>query len=166
MSRSTYLWCETGNHLIRTDNGEFCEHYIAKHSTKGVESVTVIFRGPDGKITLPWQHDAPCPPGSVREEVRGPKALRRLEKELDAKDLKRHRDYVEKEARLKAPGLARRRADLHQIIRDGATTVPDGKGGRRTIHVSPFGREIARHALARMERGYSDRYDPGNHRRD
>lgn len=155
------IYCTTGDHMIRTDDGSYCDHYIEKHVDKGVESVTVIFRSPDGKISIPWDHSSPCPAGYQREEVRGPKALRKLERELDAADIKRHNNFRDNRDRLFAPMRQQRRDDLQQIVRDGVT-VHEG----RTIRVTQQGRDIARAALERSERGYSDRYDPGNHRRD
>lgn len=155
------IYCSTGDHMIRTDDGSYCEHFEAQQSTKGVESVTVVFRSPDGKVSIPWDHETPCPPGYAREEIRGPRALRKLERELDAADIKRHNNFRDNRDRLYEPQRRQRREDLRQIIRDGVT-VHEG----RTIRVTQQGRDIARAALERGERGYSDRYDPGNHRRD
>lgn len=120
-----------------------------------------IFRGPNGKISIPWEPNAPCPKGYVVEEVRGARAVRRLEKELDAKDIQRHQQFQEKLRRLHEPARAKRREDLKQIIREGVTTHEG-----RTIRVSEFGRAIAREALRRSEAGYSKQYDPGNYRRE
>lgn len=172
MSRSFYRACDKCGGPVRVDDGSFinhkgeeCIHFF--EATRNVESTLTVFRSPDGKVSIPWEPNAPCPPGYTTEEIRGAAATRRLEKELDAQDRKRYERYQQKVERLKAPSRERRRQDLQQIIREGCTTVPDGRGGTRTIRVSQFGRDIARQALKRIDQGgYSQRYDPGNYRRE
>lgn len=167
-----YIACTKCEAPVRVDDGSFlntrgeqCEHLFEPR--KNCESSLTVFRSPDGKISIPWEPTDPCPPGYQIEEVKGARAVRRLEKELDSQDRKRYEQFQLKLERVKGPGREKRRQDLQQIIRDGVTTVPDGRGGIRTIHVSPFGRDIARAALARIDRGtYSKNYDPGNYRRE
>ncbi len=167
--RKRYLLCHKCETIVRVDDnsylnsrGEPCDHFFDTPKTS--ESTLVVFRSPDGKISIPWEPNAPCPPGYTKEEIKGAAASRRLEKELDAADRKRYEQYQLKVERIKGPARERRRADLQQIMRDGCTTVPDGQGGLRTINVSQFGRDIARQALAKMDSGYSKSYDPGNFR--
>lgn len=157
--KQVYIWCDKGNHLIRVDDGSLCEHYAPP--ARNTESTMTIFRGPGGKISIPWDPSTPCPPGYTLEQVRGARAVRKLEKELDAKDIKRHQQFQEKLQRLHAPSKAQRREDLKQIVRDGVTTHEG-----RTIRVSEFGREMARQALQRSEQKYSQNYEPGNYRRE
>lgn len=121
-----------------------------------------VFRGPNGEISIPWERSTPCPKGYEVEEVRGARAVRRLEKELDAKDIKRHQDFKLKQEAIFGPQREKRRQDLRQIVRDGVT-VHEG----RTIRVSDFGRAVAQAKLDQLNKGgYSDCYDPGNHRRE
>lgn len=120
-----------------------------------------IFRSKDGKISIPWSRDTPCPPNYVAEEVRGARAVRRLEKEMDAKDIQRHQNHQLKQQAIFGPQREKRKEDLRQIVREGQT-VHEG----RTIKVSEFGRELARQALRKSEQGYSQNYSPGNYRRE
>lgn len=167
-----YIACEKCQGPVRVDDGSYlnhkgeqCTHFfeIGVDTGRNSESVTVIFRGPNGKVSIPWEPDTPCPAGYVREEVRGARAVRRLEKELDAKDIARYRQHQEKLQRVFAPQRAQRREDLKQIIREGVTTHEG-----RTIRVSQFGRDLARERLRRLDQESSTRgnYDPGNYRRD
>lgn len=88
--------------------------------------------------------------------------MRRLEKELDAKDIKRHQDFQLKQQAIFGRQREKRREDLRQIVRDGVT-VHEG----RTIRVSEFGRAMAQAKLDQLNKGgYSQNYDPGNHRRE
>lgn len=161
-----YLACDKCKGPVRVDDGSFlnskgeqCDHLGQR--SRNAESTMTIFRGPDGKISIPWEPDAPCPKGYVVEEVRGTRAVRKLERELDQKDIARHKSHQEKLRLLHEPARAKRREDLKQIIREGVTTHEG-----RTIRVSEFGRAIAREALRRSESGYTKQYDPGNYRRE
>ena len=161
--KKRYIWCNDCKALIRLDTGEYCDHYIAKNFPS-IESVTVVFRGPNGDVSIPWDHSSPTPEGYVREELRGSRALRKLERELDAKDIKRHAQYQEKVERQFYMQREQRRRDLHDMIRTGVAVVQGADGSKRTIHLSERGRDLARAQLERGQRGYSERYDPGNHR--
>lgn len=147
-TKQIFKYCDSCSKVVRTDIPE-CVHYGAYRMQKNVESVTVVFRGPDGKVSIPWEPGAKCPSGYVREEVRGARAVRRLEKELDAKDLAKHRHFKEQQERLFSPQMNHHRENLKHIAR---------------THQHQFGRDLAKAALARSERGYSSTYDPGNHR--
>jgi DNA-binding MarR family transcriptional regulator len=50
------------------------------------------------------------------------------------------------------------------MVRTGVATLTGADGSRKTIHLTEKGRDLAREALRRSESGYSQRYDPGNHR--
>jgi len=170
--KQRYLACYKCETSVRVDDnsfinsrGEQCEHFFDQ--TKNTESSLTVFRSPDGKVSIPWEPNAPCPAGYRKEEIRGARATRKLERELDAQDRKRYQQHQLKLEAVKGPGREKRRADLQQLIRDGVTTVPDGRGGQRTIHVTQMGRDIARAALAKIDnRPTSGNYDPGNYRRE
>ena len=169
-----YLACEKCCGPVRVDDGSFtnhrgqrCEHFYESTPSKNAESVMVIFRGPDGKVSIPWEPNTPCPKGYVVEEVRGAPAVRRLEKELDQKDIQRYKRHQAKLERIFAPQRAQRREDLKQLARDGVTTVREKDGSTRTIQVSEFGRALAREKLRRLDQGgYANNYEPGNYRRE
>jgi hypothetical protein len=116
---------------------------------RNAESVTVVFRGPNGETSIPWEPTAKCPPGYQREEIRGSWAVRKLERELDAKDLQHYRETQERKQMLIEPRLQHHRENLKQIVREAR---------------NPFERHLAQAALDRSQRGYSTNYDPGNHR--
>jgi len=156
-----FMYCDDCAKVVRVDLPE-CVHFGAIKVSKHVESTTVVFRSSSGKISIPWDDKTPCPKGYVREEIRGARAVRRLEQELDAKDLQRHRNWQEKRQLLFRHD--ERREDLKQIISQGVTTKVDADGTRRTIHVSQFGRDLARQALRRIDSAPPERYDPGNYR--
>src|SRR5438552_521156 len=100
--RSTYLHCTDCNSVVRVAPDPECVHF-GKATRRTTESVTTIFRGPNGRVSIPWSPDAKVPKGFVKEEVRGARAVRRLEKELDAQDLQRHRHNQESEHRVFGP---------------------------------------------------------------
>lgn len=164
--KQTYIYCDQCRHCIRTDDGSYCRHYLTRARTHNVESSMVVFRSPDGKVSIPWEPNAPCPAGYVREEVRGARAVRKLERELDARDLRRHQQHMAKREFVFGPQRQKRREDLKQIVRDGSYTVTDRDGRTHTKHVTQVGRDLARAALSRLDSGYSKSYDPGNYRRD
>lgn len=146
--KQIFRYCDDCSKVVRTDVPE-CVHYGAYKLQKNTESVTVVFRSKDGRVSIPWEPNAKCPTGYVREEVRGSRAVRRLERELDAKDLQRHRESQLRMEAMKAPQLHYHRERLKQIARE---------------HPHQFGRDLAKAALSRSERGYSSNYDAGNHR--
>lgn len=147
--RQRYIFCDQCHTCIRTDDGSYCQHYLTRGRTHNVESTMTIFRSHDGKVSVPWSPDSKCPKGFVREEVRGARAVRRLEKELDSKDLARHRHFQEKTERMMEP--------INRSIREGLKHQM-----RNARH--PFEKQLAQAALDKMERGYGDRFEAGNHR--
>jgi len=164
MANMIYLWCKDCEAVREVSPEPACVHFGRVPKRRNAESVTVVFRSPDGKVSIPWEPNAPCPKGYVREEVRGARAVRRLEKELDAKDMKRYQRFQENRQRLFRHD--KRREDLKQIVSQGVTTKIDHDGSRRTIQVSQFGRDLAREALRKMDNAPSERYEPGNYRRE
>lgn len=167
MPNRHYLYCAACKAVMQVSPEPECVHFGRASRQHNAESVMVVFRSPDGKVSIPWEPNTPCPKGYVREEIRGVRATRRLEKELDTIDRKRYEQHQLKLQNVLGPQRERRRQDLHQIIREGQTTVPDGRGGQRTIRVTEMGRNIAREALRKMDNGgYSQRYEPGNYRRE
>lgn len=144
--RQIYRHCTPCNRVVRVDEPE-CAHF--GRAQRNSESVTVVFRGPDGKVSIPWEPTAKCPEGFVREEVRGARAVRRLERELDAKDLATHRATEERKARFQEP--------INKVVRENLLHRM-----RNATH--PFEKSLAQAALDRMERSYSTNYDAGNHR--
>lgn len=173
MPTKRYIACYDCHGPVRIDDGsyqnqrgEVCQHYGARSPQKNVESTLVIFRGADGKPSIPWDPNTPCPKGYTREEIRGVRATRRLEKELDARDYARHQHFQQKKEVIFGPRRQRSREDLKQIIRDGTYTVTDGNGSIKTRHVTEFGRSLAREALRRMDSGYSKPFEAGNYRRE
>lgn len=160
--------CEKCKGPVRVDDGSLINHkgepctHFGGPRERNVESVTTIFLGPDGKISIPWERNTPCPPGYVVEEVRGAQAVRKLEKELDQKDIKRYQQHKLKQEAIFGAQRAKRQEDLKQIVREGVA-IHEG----RTIKVSDFGRRIAQEKLDQLNKGgYSQNYDPGNHRRE
>lgn len=157
MSRSLYLACDKCHGLVRVDDGSYstrngvCEHLDADYRHRNVESSMTVFKYADGRTSIPWSPDVPTPRGAERVEVRGSHNVRKLERELDAKDSARHRKHKESVERVFGPELAARRKNLRQIARE---------------HPHQFGRDLAAAALQRSQRGYSENYDPGNHRSD
>jgi hypothetical protein len=171
MGNLRYIACKDCLGPVRIDDGsyqnqhgEVCQHYGARVLQRNCESNMTIFRSPDGQVSIPWEPDTPCPKGYIKEEVRGARAVRRLERELDARDIQRHHNWLRKRDHLF--NRSQRREDLKQIARDGVYTVTDKDGCKHTKHVSEFGRSMARQALRKMDGGYSERYDPGNFRRE
>jgi len=156
--RRMYLHCVDCNQVVRISPDPECVHYGKLPRRRNSESVTVVFRGPNGRVSIPWSPDAKIPKGFVREEVRGARAVRRLEKELDAQDLIRHRRNQESEHRVFGPSRQRIREDLHQMIREGVAKVGD-----RTVQLTDTGKEYARAALKKLDGGYSKNFDPDNH---
>jgi hypothetical protein len=113
------------------------------------ESSMTVFRYADGRISIPWEPNSKVPAGAVREEVKGAHNVRKLEREMDAHDLKRHRKHKESYDRVFGPELEARRENLKHIAR---------------THEHPFGRALAQAALDRQQSGYSTNFDAGNHR--
>lgn len=144
--KQVYRYCDPCAKVVRIDEPE-CAHF--GRAQRNSESVTVVFRGPDGKISIPWEPTAKCPEGFVREEVRGARAVRRLERELDAKDLATHRATEERKARFQEPINKVVRENLHHKLRNAR---------------HPFERQLVQGMLDRMDRGYSSNYEAGNHR--
>src|SRR5262252_755070 len=100
MANLRYLACTKCESPVRVDDGsyqndrgEVCQHYGARLRQHNCESSMVIFRSPNGKISIPWQPDAPCPKGYRREEIHGANNVRHLERELDARDIARHEKF-------------------------------------------------------------------------
>lgn len=101
-------------------------------------------------MSIPWEPGAKCPAGYERQEVRGARAVRRLEKELDAKDLTKHRHFKEQQERLFSPQMNHHRENLRHIVRNAT---------------HPFQKSLAQAALDRSQRGYSNQnWEAGNHR--
>lgn len=147
-TKQIFRYCDDCSKVVRTDIPE-CVHFGAFKMQKNAESVTVVFRSKDGKVSIPWSPDAKCPPNYVREEIRGARAVRKLEREMDASDLRRHRKSTARMEALKAPQLNYHRERLKQIARE---------------HPHQFGRDLAKAALTKSEQGYSTNFDAGNHR--
>jgi len=147
MANLHFKYCDTCKAVKQTYPDPECSHFGKVQ--RNTESVMVIFRGPDGKVSIPWSDKTKTPEGFVREEVRGAKAVRKLERELDAKDLARHHQYQEKMERFMEP--------INNSVREGLKRQRDNAR-------HPFERDLAAAALARMDRGYSQNFDAGNHR--
>jgi hypothetical protein len=143
-----FQYCDDCKKVVRVDLPE-CVHFGAFVQQKNAESSMVVFRSADGKVSIPWEPNAKCPAGYQREEVRGARNVRKLERELDAKDLARHRQHQEKMERFMAP--------INSSMREGLKAQM-----RNARH--PFEKDLAQAALDHLDRGYSDRYDAGNHR--
>lgn len=143
------MYCDDCKKVVRVDLPE-CVHFGAFTAQKNSESSMVILRKPDGSISIPWEPTARCPKGAVREEVRGSRAVRKLERELDAKDISKHHRYQEKMERMMAP--------INASVRDGLK--------RQMANArNPFEKDFARRALERIDRTpITSGYDPGNHR--
>lgn len=165
MRGQRFTYCDGCKKVVRIDLPE-CVHFGAFKAGKNTESVTVVFRSPDGKVSIPWDPNTPCPKGYVREEVRGARATRKLEKELDARDYRRYQHFQQKKEVIFGPRRQRSREDLKQIIRDGTYTMTGRDGHTQTRHVTEFGRSLAREALRRMDSGYSKPFEAGNYRRE
>lgn len=155
MSRSFYLACNHCEGLVRVDDGSYttrngvCEHLDADRRHHNTESSMVVFKSPDGRTSIPWSPDVPTPVGFQRVEVRGAHNVRKLEREMDAHDLKRHKKHKESIERVFGPELSTRRENLRQLAQN---------------HPHQFGRDLARAALDRQQSGYSTNFDAGNHR--
>lgn len=164
MANAHYLYCRDCKAVKQVSPAPECIHFGKVGRTRNCASSMTIFRGPDGQISVPWDDKTPCPKGYEREEIRGARAVRQIERELDAKDIARHRRFQENRQKLFRHD--QRREDLKQIISQGVTTKRDAQGNVKTIHVTEFGRKLAREALRRMDSAPTDRYDPGNYRRE
>jgi hypothetical protein len=163
--RQRFMYCDDCHKVVRVDLPE-CIHFGACTMRRNAESVTVVYRNKDGKISTPWNPDHPRVVANARKhglervEIRGARAVRKFERELDARDLSRHRRHMEKREQLFAPMINRARQDLHDIVREGQTRI-----GNQVIKVSQQGRNLAREELRRLERGYSEQnWESGNHR--
>lgn len=156
MSRQHYIACEKCVGLVRVDDGSYatrngtCEHLDADRRQRNSESSMVVFKSKDGRISIPWEPNAPTPKGFVREEVRGANNVRKLEREMDAHDLKRHKRHKESIERVFGPELEARRNNLKELARSAP---------------HPFSRALAQAALDKQSRGYSNsNWEAGNHR--
>lgn len=156
MPNRHYIACAKCTLPVRVDDGSFktrtgkrCEH-LGGTPHRNSESSMVIFRFADGRISVPWEPGSKVPAGAVREEVRGARAVRKLEREMDAKDLSKHRHYEEKLERMMEPVNASMRAGLRRQMANART---------------PFERDYVRGVLDRLERKpATSGYEAGNHR--
>lgn len=145
-----YLYCEPCKKVRQVSPEPACIHFGKRSLQHNSESSMVVFRFADGRTSIPWSPDAKLPRGAVREEIRGAKAVRKLERELDAKDLSKHRHYQEKLERMMEPINASMRAGLHRQMSNATTQ---------------FERDYVRGVLDRLDRQpASSGYEAGNHR--
>lgn len=156
MSRSLYIACDHCHGLVRVDDGSYatrngtCEHLDADRRHHNSESSMVVFKSADGRTSIPWSPDVPTPVGFQRVEVRGAHNVRKLEREMDAHDLKRHKMHKESIERVFGPELEARRNNLKELARSAP---------------HPFSRALAQAALDKQSRGYSENnWEAGNHR--
>ncbi len=145
-----YLWCRECAAVRQTYPKPECVHFGKVKRHRNSESSMVVFRFKDGRVSIPWEPGTKVPQGAVREEVRGARAVRKLEREMDAKDLSRHHNYQEKLERMMEPVNHSMREGLRHQMRNATTT---------------FEREYVQATLDRLDRKpVTSGYDPGNHR--
>ena len=150
MPNRHYQFCPDCSAVKQTHPEPGCVHFGKQRRHTNSESSMVVFRFADGRTSIPWSPDAKVPRGAVREEIRGAKAVRKLERELDAKDLSKHRHYQEKLERMMEPIQASMRSGLRQQM-NRATTQ--------------FERDYVRAAMERLDRKPSEQnWEAGNHR--
>ena len=150
MANRHYLYCNACKDVKQISPEPECVHFGKLPRRRNSESSMVIFRNADGKVSIPWEPNARTPKGFVREEVRGARAVRKLERELDARDLQRHRHYQEKHERIMAP--------INASVRDG---LKRQMSSART----QFEKDYVRRMLERLERKpVTSGFDAGNHR--
>lgn len=150
MPNRHYQFCHDCQKVKQTHPLPGCIHFGKQPRHRNSESSMVIFRYPDGRTSIPWSPDAKTPKGAIREEVRGAKAVRKLERELDAKDLSKHRHYQEKLERMMEPVQASMREGLRRQMSNASTQ---------------FEKDYVRGVLDRLDRKpVTSGFEAGNHR--
>lgn len=80
----------------------------------------VVFRGPQGQISIPGSSHSKPPKGYVREEITTRKAADRLCKELNVRDSQKFWSNQQHEYEFYNKSLAGNRRDIERMMEDGS----------------------------------------------
>lgn len=148
--RRTYIYCEPCSAVVEKWVG--CEHQNPARPGRSAAPLAVVFRGPNGEISVPGQPTDRMPRrlqrlGYTVETVQDSHQYSKLMKEMDGEARRKHEQYQERaQAQFDAQQKARREELMSQLT-------------------TQFGRDFAREAIRESERQRYEqqRYDAGSY---
>jgi hypothetical protein len=116
--------CSSCNHEMEIGDYPFCPHEsIYVQNSQGFDPV-VIHKDAQGNVRFPGSANAPCPPGFQRVELTNVSQIRKLEREVNAKELSRAEGNRQAQKAQSEGERMARREKFKEIVRNFS---PKGK---------------------------------------